>query len=90
MSRSQQPWHVVCDIYAKLLGLLMVHWLMIVGCWHIPSRSMVKAATALRSDIVLLARAIGGKGNLEDVLQEMTESLEGCRMNPRCKAPNTY
>lgn len=38
VSRSEQPWHVLCAIYAKLLGLLITHWLMIVGCWHMPSR----------------------------------------------------
>jgi len=90
VSRSQQPWHVLCDSYAKLLGLLIVHWLMIVGCWHIPSRSMVKAAKAMRWDMVLIARAIGGKGEMEEVLQELTESLERCRMNPRKNMPNTY
>ncbi|GAC1565873.1 MAG: IS4 family transposase [Ktedonobacteraceae bacterium] len=89
-SRSEQPWHVLCDIYAKLLGLLISHWLMIVGCWHIPSRSMVKATNAIRSDIVLIARALSGKGNLMDVLNEIIEGLEGCRMDSRRTAPNTY
>lgn len=89
-SRSAQPWHVLCDIYAKLLGLLISHWLMIVGCWHIPSRSMVKATKAIQSDIVLIVRALVGKGDLMDVLNEITQSLEGCRMNPRKSAPNAY
>ncbi len=89
VSRSEQPWHVLCDISAKLLGLLIVHWLMIIGCWHLPSRSMVKATKAIRSDIVLIARAMGGKGEMGDVLQEITESLEHCRMNLRKKVPNT-
>jgi hypothetical protein len=90
VSRSEQPWHVLCDSYAKLLGLLMVHWLMIVGCWQLPNRSMVKATQAIRSDIVLIARALSGKGNLEEVLQDITGSLGGCRMDSRRTAPNTY
>ena len=89
-SRSEQPWHVLCDIYAKLVGLLMSHWLMIVGCWHVPSRSMVQATKAIQSDVVRLARALSGKGNLMEVLQEITESLEDCRMDSRHTAPNTY
>jgi hypothetical protein len=90
VSRSEQPWHVLCDIYAKLLGLLITHWLMIVGCWHIPSRSMVKAANAIRSESLLLARALCGKGDLQDVLGEIIDSLQRCRMNSRKTAPNTY
>ena len=90
VSRSEQPWHVLCDRYAKLLGLLITHWLMIVGCWHLPSRSMVKATNAIRADIVLLARAVAGKGELLDVVREMIEGVEQCRMNPPRTAPNTY
>lgn len=89
-SRSAQPWHVLCDSYAKLLGLLISHWLMIVGCWHIPSRSMVKATKAIQSDIVLIVRALCGKGDLLEVLTELIEGLEGCRMNSRRTCPNTY
>lgn len=90
VSRSAQPWHVLCDLYAKLLGLVIMHWLLIVSCWHIPSRSMVKAAKAMRADSVLIARALAGKGELEEVLAEIVSGLEGCRMNSRRKAPNTY
>jgi len=89
-SRSEQPWHVLCDIYAKLLGLVISHWLMIVGCWHIASRSMVKATKAIQSDIVLIARALSGKGSLMDVLKEIIEGLEDCRMDSRRTAPNAY
>lgn len=70
--------------------MLLVHWLMIVGCWHIPSRSMVKAAKAIRSQVVLIAKALGGKLDLHWVLQEITQGLSGCRMNSRHKHPNAY
>jgi hypothetical protein len=89
-SRSEQPWHVLCDFYAKLLGLLLVHWLMIAGCWQIPSRSMVKASKAICSQVVLLAKAIGGTLNLRWVIKQITQDLDSCRMNPRRKHPNTY
>ena len=89
-SRSKQPWHVLCDIYAKLLGVLISHWLMIVGCWHVASRSMVKATKAIQSESVLLARALSGKGDLMETLKEIIEGLEDCRMNSRKKAPNAY
>ena len=89
-SRSQQPWHMLCDYYAKLLGMLIVHWVMIVGCWQIPSRSMVKASSAIRSQVVLLAKALGGKLDLHWVVLELLEGLDRCRMNSRLSQPNAY
>ena len=42
--RSAKPWHIVCEVYAKLLGQLVQHWIVLVSCWHRPDRSLVKAA----------------------------------------------
>ena len=89
-SRSEQPWHMLCDFYAKLLGMLLVHWLKIVGCWQVPSRSMVKAAKAICSQLVLLAKALGGTLDLYWVIQQIIEDLPMCRMNPPRKHPNAY
>ncbi|TMC14882.1 MAG: IS4 family transposase [Chloroflexi bacterium] len=88
-SRSEKPYHLLCDIYAKLIGMIIVHWLMIVGCWHIPNRSMVKAAKAIRHQVNLLARALNGRDDLNQVLQEITEGLDRCCQNNRNKHPNT-
>lgn len=90
LSRSQKPWHRLTDLYAKLLGLLIVHWHVIVGCWQIPDRSMVKASQAIRSQIALLAKALGGKLDLHWVLCEMTQGLAGCRMTKRKKRPSSF
>ena len=90
MSRSKNPWHLLCDIYAKLIGMVIVHWVMIVGCWSVPSRSMVKAAKAIRQQIILIARALAGRNNLDQILQEITQGLDRCRIDKRKKRPNTF
>lgn len=88
-SRSENPWRLLCDVYAKLIGMIIVHWLMIIGCWQIPNRSMVKAAKAIRNQINLIARALNGRDDLNRVLQEITEGLDRCCQNTRKKQPNT-
>lgn len=88
-SRSENPWRVLCDIYAKLIGMILVHWLMIVGCWQVPNRSMVKAAKAIRRQANLIARALNGRGEVGEVLQEITQGLYRCRQNTRKKHPTT-
>jgi Transposase DDE domain len=88
-SRSEKPYRLLCDIYAKLTGMIIVHWLMIIGCWQIPNRSMVKAATAIRRQVNLIARALNGRGDLNEVLKEITQGLDRCCHNTRKKHPNT-
>jgi hypothetical protein len=90
VSRSKNPWHLLCDFYAKLVGMIIVHWMMIVGCWQVPSRSMVKAAKAIRHQIILIARALAGRDDLYQVLQEVTQGLDRCCINKRKKKPNTF
>ncbi len=89
-SRSKNPWHLLCDFYAKLIGLIIVHWLMIVSCWQIPNRSMVKAAKAIRHQIILIARALSGRDDLHLVLLEITQGLDRCLIDTRKKHPNTF
>lgn len=90
VSRSKNSWHILCDFYAKLIGMIIVHWMMIVGCWQVPSRSMVKAAKAIRHQINLVARALAGRDDLIQVLQEITQGLDRCQINKRSKKPNTF
>ena len=70
--------------------MIIVHWMMIVGCWQVPSRSMVKAAKAIRHQINLVARALAGRDDLIQVLQEITQGLDRCRIDKRRKNPNTF
>jgi Transposase DDE domain len=90
VSRSKNSWHILCDFYAKLIGMIIVHWMMIIGCWQVPNRSMVKAAKAIRKQIVLIARALIGREDLDQILQEITQGLDRCRIDKRKKHPNTF
>ena len=45
--RSAKPWAVLCEVYAKLLGCLVQHWLLLVGAWADPARSWHKAAQVM-------------------------------------------
>ena len=90
VSRSNQPWRRVCEVYAKLLALIIQHWLLVAGTWRMADRSLVKAAQAVRSLTVLLAAALDHRRQLQQVLQQLAHVLSaGTRINPRRKRPNT-
>jgi hypothetical protein len=89
-SRSRKPWHVLCEVYAKLLAMVVQHWLVLVGCWRYPDRSLLKAAQTVRKHALHLASAFGKTARLTRAIATIHRCLAaGCRVNQRKKAPNT-
>jgi hypothetical protein len=88
--RSAKPAHILCELYAKLVGLVVQHWLLLVGCWHYPQRSLVRAAQALAPQLALLLGAYRGAWPLEVAVEQVVIGLGSCRMTARRRYPNTY
>jgi len=89
--RSDKSARILCEIYAKLLALVVQHWALVVGCWHFADRSLVKAAQVVRDHAVELATARARLGHLSEVLETIQRILRRtARMNTRKKHPNTY
>ena len=90
-SRSHKPWRMLCEVYAKLLAMVMQQWILAIGCWKFADRSLVKAAGVVRERAVELASAMARPERLNEVLQTIVRILERtARMNTRKKHPNTY
>lgn len=90
-SRSRNPRRILCELYAKLLGMLIQHWLQLLCAWPHPDRSLVKAAATIRSSVALVIAALCGCLSLEAAIQHICSTITlGCRMNTRRKRPNTY
>jgi hypothetical protein len=88
--RTQSPERILCEVYAKLIGLLMQHWMLIIGCWHEPHRSLVKAAKAVRKHAVMLAATLLGPVDFRGTLRLIQQATQaGSRLNSREDAPNT-
>jgi hypothetical protein len=90
-SRSSKPWRVLCEVLAKLLAMVVQHWLLLVSCWAYPDRSLVKAAQTIRTPALHLASALTYPALLCRAIGVIQRCLAaGCRLNPRSKKPNTY
>lgn len=90
-SRSQQPWRVLTEVYAKLLALLIQHWLILTVCWPQPARSLVKAAQVVREQVWLLASSLRRPARLREALRTLQLALASAgQLNPRHRHPNTY
>lgn len=90
-SRSVKPWRILCEVYGKLVAMLVQHWLFLTSCWQYPDRSLTKAAKTVQRHALHLASVFGHTDRLSEALSVIRRCLRtGCRMNTRRRAPNTY
>jgi hypothetical protein len=91
-SRSQQPWRVLCEVYAKLVSMVVLHWVLRTRWWHYVDRSLPKAARAVQDYALSLGAAVADTPTcISIVLSRIARCIaHGCRMNARHKRPNTY
>lgn len=90
-SRSAKPWRIACEVLAKLLGLVVQHWVLLVSCWQVPNRSLRKAAAAVRHQAVALAAALPSVSRLVAAVAAVAVCLRrGCRINRRRAKPHTW
>src|SRR5256714_6438110 len=88
--RSSNPWRILCEVYAKLIALLIQHWLIVLFAWHDPQRSLVKLAQVVRDTAWLLMDALAGHRRVSEALELIGRRMRsGCQMNRRRKRPNS-
>lgn len=90
-SRSAQPWRQLCELYAKMLALLVQHWLLVLSCWQFPDRSLTQAAQTIQRYATSLALALRSHKRLQEIIASIQQCLQtGCRITRRRKHPSTY
>ncbi len=90
--RSHQPWRILCEVYAKLLAMIVLHWVLLVSCWQYPNRSLPKAAQTVQHHAFAVARAlVTSIPRLVEALDVICACLAvGGRINTRKTKLNTY
>ena len=82
---------MICDVYAKLLAMVIQHWTWLLSLWDYPDRSLAKAAQTVQKYALQLASGLWSQTRTRETLETIARCLaKGCRMNPRKKHPNTY
>ena len=89
--RSAKPYAILCELYAKLIAMIVQHWIMLVGCWAYADRSLMKAAATVRRHAICLATSLRCGGRLAEAIETIAACLAvGCRINKSKKTPHTY
>jgi hypothetical protein len=90
-TRSQDPLRVLCEFYAKLLALLIQHWLMVVGCWQRLDRSLHRATQIIRKRAFSLLDTLTSLPGLIRSLRRTAQVMAAtCALSKRAAQPLTF
>ncbi|HTK08420.1 MAG TPA: IS4 family transposase [Ktedonobacteraceae bacterium] len=82
--QTSNPWRILCEVYAKLLAMVVQHWLMLLSCWDDPHHSLPAVAQVLRDQVPTLLHGLTGKFPLPRVIRLITQSVcGGCSIPAR-------
>jgi hypothetical protein len=67
---------VLAVFYAKLLGVLLQHWILVATAWQVAKRSLSRAARALAEAVKGILLALGDSAALEAALLRLRDVIE--------------
>lgn len=89
-SRSKNPWHILTEFYAKLIAMIIQHWLFLTELWDHPDRSLHQASQLIQKHAFHLASRFHLFDDLCRTISIIRRGLAGCRMT-KCKSKqHTY
>ena len=89
-SESQNPWRILTEIYAKLLAVLIQHWLILASIWNNPDKSIVQASLTIQKFALLLHLSIDDLTALRSSLRTIVTLLQSSpNLLKRKKRPST-
>jgi hypothetical protein len=86
--QGRTPWRILCELYAKVMAMLIQHWLLVLGTWHDPYRRLVKAAKLVRQHALELLSALAGECSWQRVTARLRRAMQACRLHRRLKYPS--
>lgn len=91
LSRSADPLRQQCEGYAKLLGVLIAHWTLLVAGWQQHHVGALDALRILRSHVPVLVRALTDARLFEDFFHWLRLDLDNApRLSKRRKTPLAF
>jgi hypothetical protein len=94
LAANQKTWSPVERMvlfWAKLIGVIIQHWLLLMSTWSNPRRSHWKAAAVIKDTIVSLSMALNDSMALIAVLEGMTAAIDAiANKKLQKKSPSSF
>lgn len=85
------PVRQVAILFARMLAMILQHWMLLCSVWHRLDRSLRKAAKHIREFAIILASALSDFDRLVEELTILGATLERvARLDPRRQKPNHH
>ena len=89
--RTENEWRILSELYAKLLVMIIQHWLILTSLWKYPDKSWTKAAKTIQRFALHLASSFYSLIRLKKAISDIQICLNaGCRITKRKKEPATF
>jgi len=83
----RSKWRTLCELYAKIIAVLIEQWFLVAATWHDPYRSLAKAAKRVHQAAGELLSALVGETNWQRVTTRLIRAMQACRVHRRGKHP---
>lgn len=88
---SQNPWRILTEIYAKLLGAILFHWTILSDFWKYPDRSLFKAFKAFQRYISPILFSLPNQETVIFLLSSLNSCYtKSCRINKHTHCACTF
>jgi hypothetical protein len=74
---SHKPWAILCEVYAKLIALVVQHWFVLLSCWDDPHHSLSSVAEVVREQVPTLVHGLRGHLPLGRALRLLVHCVGG-------------
>jgi hypothetical protein len=91
LEKGVSPQRQMAVLYAKLIGVIVQHWILLSVAWNDVRRSLRKAAAILRDWIVLLLAVMDDDERLRNLLGQLKTAIaKTARITRRRKCPSLF
>jgi hypothetical protein len=81
----------MAELLAKLIGVIIQHWLLLTLTWANPRRSLRKAARVIREWVENLVESLGDLDRLTDLLERLRRAIEAfAKVKLKRKHPSSF
>jgi hypothetical protein len=90
-SVSNNPHRILCELFAKLIAVVIQHWCIVATAWSMPQRSSFKLAKLIQSEALTLFDKLSSLQAIQAWLDHLARLADfGCAMQKRRAKPNAF